>query len=218
MMQPAGRFVLGREDGVFGKLRGTDTNGVRAPRRKRTANRGDGDVRGGAAYRDQIPTTVRSGQGDVGQKTPGVRHLRVVESLTHRPRLHELAGVHHRDPVGDAGHHAEVVRDQDDRCTYLLLQLPQEIQDLSLYGHVQCRGRLVGYEDLRLAGEGDRDHHPLAHPARELVRVLLYALLRIRDADQPQKLHGTLAGLAARHAEVLLQALGDLAPDLHRRV
>src|SRR5215212_6575324 len=210
--------MLGREGSVLGKLCGTDPHGVRAPRCKGTALRWIGHVRGGAGYRNQIPTTVRSGQRDGGQKTPGVGHLGVIERLADRPRLHDLAGIHHRDPVGDAGHHAEVVRDQDDRGSYLLLQLPQEVKDLGLYGHVQSRGGLVRDEDLRLAGEGYRDDDPLAHTARELVRVLLYARFWVRDADQHQELHGTLAGLAACHAEVFLQALGDLASDLHRWV
>jgi hypothetical protein len=50
------------------------------------------------------------------------------------------------------------------------------------------------------------------------VRVLLEALFGVRDADQLEQLHGAFGGLASRHAEVLFQALDDLAPHAHRRV
>ena len=45
-----------------------------------------------------------------------------------------------------------------------------EVEDLGLDRDVQRRGRLVGDEELRVAGEGHGDHHALAHPAAELVR------------------------------------------------
>ena len=41
--------------------------------------------------------------------------------------------------------------------------------------HVERRRRLVGDEQLRVARERHRDHHPLAHPAGELVRILVDA-------------------------------------------
>ena len=56
-------------------------------------------------------------------------------------------------------------------------------EDLGLDGHIQSRRWLVSYEDLRFAGEGYRDYHPGAS-RRELVRVMLYALLRVRDAHK----------------------------------
>jgi hypothetical protein len=40
----------------------------------------------------------------------------------------------------------------------------------------------------RVAGQRHRDHDALAHAARELVRVLVDALLGRGDADQPQHL------------------------------
>ena len=68
------------------------------------------------------------------------------------------------------------MRDQDDRGPYPLLQVPQEVKDLSLDGDVQSRGGLVRYENLGLAGQGYGYDDALAHSAGELVRVLLYAL------------------------------------------
>ncbi len=50
---------------------------------------------------------------------------------------------------------------------------PQEqLQDLILDRDVERRRRLVREEELRLAGERDRDHRALAHAAGKLVRIV----------------------------------------------
>jgi hypothetical protein len=48
---------------------------------------------------------------------------------------------------------------------------------------------------LGSAQSAKRDHHPLAHAARELVRIGAEALLRTRDADLAQELDRPFAGL-----------------------
>ena len=92
------------------------------------------------------------------------------------------AGVHHHHAVGDVGDDAEVVGDQDDRGPEPARELAQQVEDPRLDRHVERRRRLVGDQHLRVAGERHRDHHALPHPARELVRVLVDAPLRGRDA------------------------------------
>ena len=41
----------------------------------------------------------------------------------------------------------------------------QQIENLRLDGHVERGGRLVGDQQLRLAGQRDRDRNPLPHAA-----------------------------------------------------
>ena len=43
-------------------------------------------------------------------------------------------------------------------------------------------------------GEGDRDHHPLAHPAAELVGIARAAARGVGDADQLEQLDRPLLG------------------------
>jgi hypothetical protein len=69
-----------------------------------------------------------------------------------------------------------------------LLQFEQQLHDLRLGGHVERGRRLVGDQQLRAAGQRDRDHHALPHAAGQLVRVLVEPPLRRRDADQPEQL------------------------------
>ena len=60
----------------------------------------------------------------------------------------------------------------------ILGQVAQELEDLGLDRHVEGGRRLVRDQQLRLQGKRHRDHHPLAHPARELVGKALEARLR----------------------------------------
>ena len=53
----------------------------------------------------------------------------------------------------------------------LALQVGQQVEDLGLHGDVEAGGRLVGQEQPGRAGQGDGDHDPLAHAARQLERV-----------------------------------------------
>ena len=68
------------------------------------------------------------------------------------------------------------------------LQLLHQPQDLRLRRHVERGRRLVGDQDLRVVDERHRDHHALAHAARELVRVVVDALVGARDLDLLQEL------------------------------
>ena len=77
------------------------------------------------------------------------------------------------------------------------LQVAHEVEDLRLDGDVERGGRLVGDEQLRVAGERHRDHHPLAHAAGQLVRIGVGARLGRRDAHRAQHLDRALARLAA---------------------
>ena len=61
--------------------------------------------------------------------------------------------------------------DQDQRQPELLAQVLEQLEDLRLHDDVERGRRLVGDHQRRPAGERERDHHPLALPARELVGV-----------------------------------------------
>jgi hypothetical protein len=139
--------------------------------------------------------------------------LRIVEDRLDRPRLDDPPGVHHHHPIAQPGDRAEIVGDQDDRHAELAAQPLQQLQDLRLHGGVERRGRLVRDQQVRPAQQRDRDHHPLAHAARELVRVALEAAARRGQPDlieQPQT--GAARGCLA-HPLVLDQHLGHLARD-----
>ncbi len=152
------------------------------------------------------------------QQAAGVRVDRVVEQLVDGTALDDPPRVHHLDAVSDPGDDAQVVGDEDDRRAQLSLHPLDHLQDLRLHGDVERRGRLVGDEHLGVVGDGHGDHRPLAHAARELVRVLPGPGGRLRDADQVQQLDGPGAGLLVVDVLVGLDHLGDLVPHPVHRV
>ena len=116
------------------------------------------------------------------------------------------------------GDDAEVVRDQDQRRVLLRDERAQEVEDLGLDRHVERGRRLVRDQELRLAGESHRDHRALAHAARELMRVVLGARFRARNADPVERLGRARLRLLAVHVEVRLERLADLPADSQHRV
>ena len=136
--------------------------------------------------------------------------LGVVEDVVDGALLDDLSGVHDEDAVGDLRDHSEVVGDQDHRQAPLLVEVLNQLHDLRLDRDVEGGGRLVGDQDPGLEGKGHRDHRALAHPAGELVRIVVDALLGIRDPDRAQELCGAPLRLPFRHVLVGLDLLDDL--------
>ena len=77
--------------------------------------------------------------------------------------------------------------DEHHRHADFLLELADELEDLGLNGDVERRGRLVGDQQLRLAGERHGDHHALAHAARECMGKLAQTPARIGNAHQVEQ-------------------------------
>src|SRR4029453_4732349 len=115
------------------------------------------------------PRLVETGHG--GEQPGGVGMAGAAEQLVPVGGLDDATGVHDMDGLAHAGDHAEVVGDEQQGGVAVGDLGPQQVEDLGLDGDVEGGRRLVGDQQLRLAGERHGDHGPLAHPARELVRV-----------------------------------------------
>ena len=92
------------------------------------------------------------------------------------------------------------------------------VEDLGLHGDIERRGRLVGDDELGLAGERHRDHDPLALPAAQPVRVVGQAVGRGVEPDIREQLDAAPVHLGLGQAEVDPQRLGDLLADREDRV
>ncbi len=132
--------------------------------------------------------------------------------------LDGAAGEHHHHSIGDLGHHAHVVGDEEDRHAFLCLQGLDQVEDLGLDRDVERRRGLVCNQELRPAGERHGDHHALAHAARKSVRIIVDARAGGRDpnpVEQPQRFG---LGLGPGELAVQHQSLGDLEADRQDRV
>ena len=152
------------------------------------------------------------------QQQPGIRVLRRTEKLGGAGHLDDLPGVHQRHPLRHAGHHRQIVRDQEQAHALLALQLLEQFQDLRLDRDIERGGRLIGHQKSRLGRQGDGDHHPLLLPTAHAKRVVVDAPLGLGDANAPQPFDGLRSGLRAAQRRVRLDRLGDLIPHPHDRV
>jgi hypothetical protein len=147
--------------------------------------------------------------------------LRPLEDVVAGGLLDRLARVHHQHVVGDLGDHPEIMGDHDDRRAELPLQVADQVEDLGLHGDVERGGRLVGDQQLGVAGQGHRDHGPLPHAAGELVRVVVDPSGRLRNADPAEQVDRVRPGLLLVDVVVEPVGLDDLRADpvvgVHRR-
>ena len=93
-----------------------------------------------------------AGDGNGRQQSLGIGMQWLAEQLRGIRCLHQLAQVHHRDLIGEELHHRQVMGDKEIGQVELRLQILQQVQDLSLDGHVQRGHRLVADDELGLQG------------------------------------------------------------------
>ena len=196
----------------------TDLHTLIAAGRKRAALRRIQHINRRSLDRDKTLMLLTVHARNAADQPLGVLVLRVIENIVRCAVLHNISGIHNRDVVAHARHHAEVVRDHHDRHAKLILQIHHQLQDLRLNGHIERRRRLVRDQKLRLARQSDRDHHTLAHTAGQLVRILLQTLLRLIDPDKLQKLLRALLYLFLALIGVEPDHLADLVADRVDRI
>src|SRR3954447_18232823 len=113
-------------DAVRGRLlQPADLPGVSAARLERAPARDVGERRRQATDDVEL-LALEVHSRDRGEQGLGVRVGRARVDVVDRRLLDHLAGVHDRDPVGDVGHHAHVVRDQDQAHVALVLELGEQ--------------------------------------------------------------------------------------------
>ena len=132
--------------------------------------------------------------------------------------FHDLAVPQDGDAVGHLGDDGEIVRDQQQAHAVLVDEVAQQVEDLRLQHHVERRGRLVGDQQLRLQRAGDGDHHALALPAGQFVRVAGQGKLCRRQPDAIEHLSRQRLGVGAVGLGVPADAFGDLLADRLQRV
>ncbi len=102
---------------------------------------------------------------------------------------------------------------------WLFCSRVQQLEDLALDRHVERGRRLVGDQQLGLAGQRHRDHHPLLLAAGELVRI--GAEPALRPPGMPTSLSSASARSQAARRDsphVLDQRLDELLADGEHRV
>ena len=187
--------------------------GLAAPRREPAAGRWGRQIRRQPGDAEQpLPAAGRQ-PWDGREQRPRIRMMHVPEQDPGLGRLDHPARVHYLDPVRVPGDHPHVVGDQQHGHAEAVFEVMQQGEDLRLDGHVQGGRRLVGDQQLGLTAQRHRDHHALAQPAGELMRVIVEPLRGPGQADQPEHLNGPLLGRRPARPLVQPDRLGHLVAD-----
>src|SRR5216684_5480525 len=127
---------------------------------------------------------------------------RIEADFLHLARTRQIDGIDALDstwpggedahPVGQGDGLLQIVGDEDHRSLEGAPQLEQFVFHQGARLHVQGAERLVHQQDLRLVDKGLGQRHPLAHAARELVRV---AVLETGQPDTRDPIVSALARL-----------------------
>ena len=97
-------------------------------------------------------------------------------------------------------------------------QFDDQVHHRLLRGDVKSRRRLVRDQELRIAGQRQRDHDALAHAPREFERIGVIALPGTGDLDLLQRLDRLLAAVAGRALHMLTQHVLDLVAHFPDRI
>ena len=180
MLPPSGIVPTGRLSSAKLPRRGTAVRKPAAGKRPRQRR----DV--AADYGERLTALVSRRQRV--EKLERIWVPRSLKECLARSGLHNLAGIHHRNPVRHLGDDPKIVRNEQQGHPALALKLTQHVEHLGLNRHVERRRRLIRDEKRGVAGQRHRDHHPLLHPSRELERVLMAVPGRVRHMHDLEQL------------------------------
>src|SRR5690348_7241094 len=85
--------------------------------------------------------------------------------------IHDPSFLHNCNPLTDLLYDRQIMRYKNGTHTRLLTQGGQQLQNLSLAGYVQSRGRLVEDDHLWLDANCPGNHHALQLASTKLMRV-----------------------------------------------
>ena len=126
--------------------------------------------------------------------------------------------LHDGHAIRDLRHHAEIMRDEEHRRAFALLQIADQRQDLCLGGDIQGRGRFIGYQHHRIKRQCHRNHGALALPARKLMREGARGFRRVRDAHFIQQCQHAGFNLGIAQAGMDTKHLRDLITNAAQRI
>ena len=113
---------------------------------------------------------MRAGSHSKRRLRIGMR--RPVENVAHAAALDDLARIHHRDAVAQLGDQPEMMGDEQNRASSVLLKLLQQSDDLDLERGIERGRRLIGNQQLGLRQHGHGDGDALPHAAGKFMRIL----------------------------------------------
>ena len=94
-----------------------------------------------------------------------------IEDFFCDPFLHDSPQVHHGYAISKVANGCEVMRDVEESAAFLLLNVFQQVEDLSTDREVKSRRWLIANHQWRLQSKRSADGHTLTLPTGKLMRI-----------------------------------------------
>ena len=173
----------------------------------------------GAEHRCRIrPSRCRRAPRLGRKQHLGIGVLRVCKNLGGRTLLHDLAVLHHTDPIRNLAHDGKIMGDEEHRHTFIPLENLQKIENLCLDRDIKSGRRFVRHQKIRPVGKRHGNHHALALTARKLVRKRPEPTFRIADTDPIKQRDDLRPRLCSRQTLMKLERLAKLLFDRMERI
>src|ERR1700730_5836028 len=170
-----------------------------------------------AAQSDALPLHLWVRNRDRRQQRFGIGMERGGIKLAGWRGLDDATEIHHGNAPADMLDDRQIVGNKEISETEFLLQVLQQIDDLGLDRHIQCRYRFIADNQLRLDGERARDTNALALTAGEIVRIAS-ELVRLQ-ADGLEQMYDTLFKLPPGFRQLVNdQGFANDRADVHARI
>ena len=114
-----------------------------------------------------------------------------------RRHFDNFTRIHQCNAISDPRQQRKVMSDENKRQTAFVLQVIEELENLTRYSDIQSRGRLIRHHHFGICRECHGDHRALLQTARQLMRISVISFFRARNADSAQPLDGTRSCLRA---------------------
>src|SRR5262245_6641079 len=128
----------------------------------------------------------------------------------------EFSQIHHTNAPRKLLDHRNGMRDEKIRQSESFLELREQVRDLCLNRHVQCRHRLIRNDQPGLERQRARNPDALPLPSAEFVRVAIHG--RGIQPDDFQKLGNMVVALGRLDSFMNCQRLTNDRPDAHARI
>jgi len=160
-----------------------------------------------------LPLRFRVDHRDRGEQCFGIRVLGRTANGLGISGFDNPPQVHDQNALANVLHHSQIMGHEQIRHTMITLEVLEQIDDLSLNGHIQRAHRLVADNQPRLDRQGTGDSNTLALPSAEFMRVAL-RMRWIKTHVSQERCDTTLARGTTDRQPMNIQRLTD---DLSHR-
>jgi hypothetical protein len=142
----------------------------------------------------------------------------IFQQIAGWPNLYDSPRIHDGGPMGALRDDSQIMGNEEEAHAEFFLKAVNQFKNLGLNGNIKGCCRFVGDQKFWPARESHGDHDPLAHPATQLMGIVVAAGCRGRDADAMEHLDGFFPRVTRAETAVEPKSLRNLFANAEDRI